>query len=199
MSLTIKDGGGTGNEASVTTAGQVKVIAESHSTQFHHSLENEAAYQVTGDFASINNSTHALIHFKNTSTTKIVIVTYLRMQMLDFAGGAAVPNVATYFSLGFGRTYGSGGTAVTPVNMNRGSGLTADATVYDNNPTLAGTFTEIDRWYVQGEGIEQTYNKEGTIILSQNDTFEIRVTSDHTSGVAHARMSFLQIDPAKLT
>jgi hypothetical protein len=195
MGLQIIDGQGSGNVAGVTSEGLLRVQAQTNPLQFHHSREHGAAYQVQGDFASVNNSTHAVLHLKNTSSTKVVVVTYIRCQFLDYAGGTALPNVATYWDFGLNRTVSSGGTAVTPVNMNAASGNAASVTATDNNPTMGGTFLEFDRYYPSSEADQLTYNKEGALILGQNDTFEIRITSDHTSGVAQARVSFLEYDP----
>ena len=195
MGLMIDDGVGQGYSAKVTKRNQLATYTESASIQHYISANQGQAYQVIGDFATVNNSTHTVLHVKNSDSDRVMVVTYIRVNLLDFAGGTSVPNVATYFDIGFGRTVSSGGTAVTPVNMNRDSGNTASVTATDNNPTMAGTFTEIDRHYVQAEGQEWAYNKEGTVILGLNDTIEIRVTSDHTSGVAYARMSFIMLDP----
>jgi hypothetical protein len=186
--MIIRDAG-NGVGAGVTEDGYIKTIADSHPIQHHASLVHQDAYQILGDFASINNSTENILHIKNSSSTMKFVITYVRVQMLDFAGGTAVPNVATYFVMGKGLTYTSGGTGVTPVNMNFASGKTADLVCYDNDPVLGGSLTEIDRWYVESEGKMMTYNKEGSVILGQNDTFAIQVVSDHTSGVAHARVS----------
>lgn len=191
MSFKLRDGTGSGNEVEVTEANQLSIVGEQHSLQFHHSFHNAAAYQVVGDFTTINNTTHTILHIKNTSTSRVVAVTYVRIQALDLAGGTALPSVNTYFQLGTGTTYASGGTAIIPVNVNFTSGHTADAVVYDNNPTVSGTFIEIDKWFVDIEGNQLIYNKEGSVILGQNDVFEVRVTSDHTSGVAIARVSFV--------
>ena len=195
MALQILDGQGRGYTAGVTQEGLLRVQAQTNAIQFHHSREHGSAYQVQGDFASVNNSTHAVLHLKNTSSTKVVVVTYIRCQFLDYAGGTALPNVATYWDFGLNRTVSSGGTAVTPVNMNATSGNAASVTATDNNPTMGGTFLEFDRYYPSSEADQLTYNKEGTLILGQNDTFEIRITSDHTSGVAQARVSFIEYDP----
>ena len=38
-----------------------------------------------------------------------------------------------------------------------------------------------------------TFNKQGSVIVGQNDTLEIRVVSDHTAGTAYARVTFMMI------
>ncbi len=193
MSFQLEDGWGSGVKGRVSTDGQQLVRAESQELQHYYSFHKEQVYQVQGDFASVNNSTHAVLHLKNDDPDRDMVVSFIRMQLLDYAGGTALPNVATYWDVGFGRTVSSGGAAVTPVNMNRKSGNTASGTFTDNNPTMAGTFVEFDRWYPKEEGQMLVYSKQGSVVLGLNDTLEIRITSDHTSGVAQARVTFMMI------
>lgn len=190
----IRDGGGRGYLAKVTGENQLKTVAESHSLQHHISRTSGEAYQVMGDFASINNSTYTILHLRNTNAIKKVCISYMRIQAVGLTGGSSLPDSGTYFQIGYGRTYSSGGTEVTPVVMNQTSGIASGVTSYDNNPTLAGTFTEFDRWYVEGNGKMMTFNKEGSVILGQNDTLEIRIVSDHTAGTAYARVTFFLLD-----
>jgi hypothetical protein len=75
--------------------------------------------------------------------------------------------------------------------MNQSSGKSAPVTSMDNNPTMTGTFTEVDRWYPETQGLENTYYKDGSIVMGVGESIEIRVTSDHTTGLAYARMSFI--------
>ncbi len=189
MPIQLLDGTGQGNVAKVNDENELEVRAITEPLQSHRSKVFGDSYQVIGDFASLNNSTHTVLHIVNTSTTKSMIVTYMRMQIIGAAGGNF--NANTYFQIGRDRTVSSGGTAVTPVNVNFDSGNTADATCTDNNPTMTGTFLEIDRWYPEGNGKMVTFNKEGSVILGLNDTLEIRCVTDHTSGTAYARVSFI--------
>lgn len=180
--------GGPDRGAAVTFDHQVRTRAEIHSLQFHASFMHNGAYQVIGDFNALNNSTHTLLHIKNNSSDPIAL-TFARMQIINAAGGAF--DDATFFQLGFGTEVASGGTAVTPVQLNRQSNTPLSITATDNNPTMTGTFIEIDRWYPEGNGKEQIYRKLGSIILADNDTMEIRVTTDHTSGLGYARFSLV--------
>jgi len=186
--MLIEDGQGTGYKAHVTNENELSVRAVFESIQRHRS-ENGDAYQVIGDFTAVNNSTFTVLHIKNTHTSKVMYITYIRVQPITLSGGAFSSD--TFFSIGTGRTVGSGGTAVTPVNMNLGSGKTANATCTDNNPTMAGTYTEFDRWYPEGNAKMQVFNKEGAISLSQNDTIEIKFRSNHTDGTVYSRISFV--------
>jgi hypothetical protein len=185
------EGANNSQLADVTDEHQVMVRSESHALQHHASHINKQAYQVIGDFLAINNDTFNLLQICNDNASKDMVITYIRVQALDLAGGTALPAKETYFQLGFNTEYTSGGTEVIPININRGSGNTSDVTCYDNNPTVTGTFLEADRWYVESDGKMMTFNKEGAVIIPPGKTFNIRITSDHTSGIAYARCSFV--------
>jgi len=186
--------GGRGNKyvLEVNQEGQALVKSESLALQHWVALNKNQSYQVVGDFASVNNSTHTILHVKNTDADRVMAISYVRVQLVGTSGGTALPAAATRFELGYGRTYASGGTAVTPVNTTSGAANSAAVTAYDNNPTMAGTFTELDRIYVDNS--QYAFNKEGSLLIPQNQTFEIRVVSDHTAGTAYARITFMMLE-----
>jgi len=197
MSETIRDGGGRGYHAKVTGANQLKTVSESHTLQHHVSRNTGEAYQIIGDFASVSGAgPFTVLHIKNGNNIKKVCVSYIRVEAVGITASTLLPDPDSYFSIGFGRTYASGGTAVTPVVMNRDSGKSSTVTCYDNNPTLAGTFEEFDRWYPDGNGKMMSFNKEGSVILGQNDTLEIRYHSDAaaSAGTVYARVTFFLLD-----
>ena len=188
MSFIIEDGTGTSSKAGVTTEHQVKVQAENHELQHHISWLDGQVYQVLGEITTIAAATETVLHIQNTSSTKLFIVSYIRMQVAGESGGTALSDVATYFELGFGRTYASGGTAQVAVNMNQTSGNVAALTCYDETPVMAGTFTQFDKWY-PGADQMMTYSKHGSIILGFEDTMEIRLVTDHSAGNALCRVT----------
>ena len=194
MAFRIEDGKGRGYISEVNKDLQLQVESKNDHIQHFTSIKKGQAYQVIGDDTTVTNATQTILHLTNDSSTHYMVVTYIRCSAMDLAGGTAIPNASTRFELGFGRSYSSGGTEVTPVNMNKTSGNVAEATAYDNSPTLSGTFVEADRFYPSSDGEEQTYNKEGSIILGKNDTFEIRLVTDHTSGTAYARVTFIMVE-----
>ncbi len=182
-----------GTTVGVSKDNQLKVLAESQSLQHFVSLNEQNTYQVIGT-ATIANATTTVLHIKNDDPDKWLVVTYMRVQTIDAASGTALPSANTYFDIGFDRTVSSGGSAVTPVNMNAASGKVASITATAAGPTMAGTFAEIDRWYCDADAGAQVYKKEGSLILGLTDTLEIRLTSDHTSGTAYARVTFMMIE-----
>lgn len=182
-----------GNTVGVSNNNQLQVTAESKSLQHYISLEEQNTYQVIGT-VTIANATTTVLHLKNDDPDKYMVISYIRAQTIDAASGTALPSAATYFDLGYGRTVTSGGASVTAVNTNALSGKVASITATANGPTMAGSFTELDRWYCDADAGSVGYNKEGSLILGLDNTFEVRLTSDHTSGTAYVRVTFMMID-----
>ena len=189
----LEDGTGKGYQAKVTPDNELKIAGEFRSIQHNASKINEDAYQVIGT-ATLASGTVVGLHVKNNSSTKLLAVTYIRHQIIGQAGGTALPNTSNYYSVRFGRTFSSGGTSTIPVNVNNGSGNTSETTVYYNNPTLAGTASEIDRWYTKAEADMNIFIKEGAVILKQGNTLELSYIGDQTSGTLYTRLSFVMID-----
>lgn len=185
----IEDGTGDRYQAEVDSTHRLKVRSVSEAMQHVISHNDGQAYQVS-DTITLAATTQTALYLKNTSTDKKLVVTYMRVQMIDPAGGTAPPGAGDYFDIGFGRLRTSGGTQLTPVNVHRGSPNEAEVDAYGDAPTMSGTFVEIDRWYVQAEGVMMVWNKEGSVVLDPGQAMEIRITSTNTSGTAYARISF---------
>ena len=193
MAIILQDGKGRGFSAAVTSENQLFVQSENHPHQHHESAVSgqvyQAGYVMTGLSAS---ATTNILHIKNNSATRNLCVTYIRLSNI-LAG--TLPAASANFELGFGMTYASGGSVVTPVQVNRGSGNVADTLVYGNNPTLTGTFERLDYKTIKASGDEATYNKEGSVILTQGKTLTIRINTDTgNTGQAYARVTFMMID-----
>ena len=185
----IVDGIGTGYKAKVGSDNRLRVYSKSASLQHVVSEDNEQAYQVIG-LADLAATTVTVLHLKNLSS-HLLIITYIRHQVVGASGGTSFPNTSNYFQVGMGRTYVSGGSVTTPVNVSAGSGNLAEVTAYQGAPVLTGTFNEIDRWYTKDDGDMNTFNKEGALIIQPNNTMEISYTGDHTSGIIYGRISFV--------
>ena len=179
-----------GTLAGVTPEHQIKSRSESHELQHHVSWLSEEAYQAISVDTGITAATQTLLHVKNTSATKNLVVSFIRFQAITDT--ANKPVVGEYFEMGFGRTVDAGGTPAIPVNMNTLSGKVAEATVTGVDPTMAGTFVPIDRWYNENNN-EHKYDKHGSIVLGLNDTFEIRLVSAG-AGEAVCRVTFMMLD-----
>ena len=196
--LQILDGSGTGQLAHVTREGQIRSMSEIHSLQHHVSRHSGQAFQVIGNSTHTGGSgsdTYTVLHIKNISSSKWLLITYIRLQAILSTTGDS----EDYFSLGFGTEYSLNGGGTTPVNINRQSGNEADVVCkqsLDDDPiTVTGTFTEMDRWYSDGASM-MTFNKEGSVILGHNNTFESRFTTV-LDGTFYTRVTFMYVDPAE--
>ncbi|KKM64707.1 hypothetical protein LCGC14_1498730, partial [marine sediment metagenome] len=149
-------------------------------------------YQIIGDVVPAS-GTNVVLYLENEHNTSNFTITHIRIQALDLSGGKILPSTETYFQFGFGPTYTSGGTDIknNAVNVNRSSANTANITAYDNDPTLTGTFSEIDRWYVTNDESMTTFNKHGSIIIPKNKAFICRFITDNSAGLAYCRSTFM--------
>ena len=186
-----------GTVAGVTKGGQLRVIGENHSLPFHISYAQAGVYQFVAE-ATLTNGTATVWHIKNTDTTRICVLAEMDAQIIDPAGGTAIPSANTYIDIGFNRTYSSGGSALTPVNQNRTVGKVASVDLYEGAPTMAGTFLETQKWFPDAEASRYTFEERDGLILGLNDTLEMRVISDNTSGTCLSHCTFMMIDPLEL-
>ena len=190
MAEQIRDGTGKGFLAKIDGDNRLEVSSKSAALQHVISEEKQLAFQVIGT-ATLANATVVGLHLKNTSSTKNMIITFIRHQILDQAGGMALPNASNYFRIALGRTLSSGGSTATSVNVFQGSGNAAEVTATQGSPTLTGTANEIDRWYTKAEADMNTFNKEGALIIPPNGNVEFSYVGDQTSGTLYVRVSFL--------
>ena len=190
MADIIKDGTGGGYSAKVNSRNRLQVISKSEMLQHLVSKESHGAFQCIGT-ASLSSGTVVALLLKNNSSTKNMIVTYNRHQIIDATGGTAIPNASNYYRISLGRIYDSGGTLVEPVNIYAGSGVLSEVTAYEDNPTLTGTAKESDRWYTKANGDMSLFNKEGSLIIPPNESIELSYVGDQTSGTIYTRLSFV--------
>jgi hypothetical protein len=188
----IKDGKGSGRLAEVDKNQQLRVRSESEPIQHTQALKGNS-YQVIGE-AELQAGVTVGLCIKNESTNKNLVVTYIRHQIIDPAGGTSFPNRQNYYRLVLGRTYVSGGSIQIPINLNTSSGLISQTIAYDNNPVLTGTAKILDKWYTKSEGDMSAFNKEGSIIISPNNSLELSYVGDQTSGLLYTRLSFIMKD-----
>lgn len=191
--MIIESGSGNGRLARVDSGGRLSVAAFNLPFQHVIAKENQATFQVWGT-ANLASGTVTPLHLKNNSSDKILVLTYLRWQLVSPAGGTPIPNVSNYLTFGFGATYTSGGNAATPVNMSSGSSVVSTALAYKNNPTLGGSLQIADRHYPSVDAEMYTYNKEGSTNILAGSTFTAQYVGDHTSGLVYVRASFCEVD-----
>jgi len=182
--MIIKDGTGKGYEAKVNSEGLIGVDAVVNSRQHHNSIEHAQSFQASSTTNIAAAKTDAFVMTNDGNSD--IIVTYIRLMSI----GAAAASSAAYFTIEVGGAYTSGGTAVTPTNMNVGNQKVATASVYSGATALTvdSNYVEIDRNYEANS--MQSYNKDGSIVLTRGASLLITHTGSTAAGVAYARVSF---------
>lgn len=185
-------GAGSSNRQEVSDGGQALTLSEAHSVQMHHSRKRGQAFQVEGFHTITSAGTKTILTVKNKLPASIIGITYIRAQVVGLTtAGTAMPAKATRFEYGNGNQRASSGNAVVAKNLNSKSGNTAIIEAYGDNPTMENTFDRFDTWWVKGNGEEQVWKKEGSIIFGMNDSFTIQLITDFTNGDVRARISFV--------
>ena len=142
-----------------------------------------------------------VLFVQNNDPTRFLVVDRIYCQVAQPA--TVLPLQSTYFSVGFGRTYLSGGATIAAVNENRFTTNVAVATVVNSTGAilgLTGTFTEALRFYPQGGPVfEIVPQGSDGIILTRGNSIEIDFNAGLLgSGVALAVMRFAQILPGHM-
>jgi len=187
----IKDNSGKGYGAQVDVNNRLHTRSISVSQQHAVSDVDEEAYQFISTKA-ITNSEVKLLLIKNTSDTKNLVITQVRLETI----GAAASNASALWKMYLGGDYASGGTAATPVNMKVGSAITASGSFYDATASTivtSGSPLEIDRSYQANTYVE--YNGDGAIVLPKNGVLTISFTGSTVAGTSSARVAFFYDEP----
>lgn len=187
--MKIESGTGNGKYAGVSSGNRLEVNSVTVPLQHEASKSRNKAFQVWGE-ATLAAGTVTPLHITNASTTDTCTVTYIRLQVIDPAGGTALPNASNYYEIGTGQTHSSGGTAKTPINMAVGSTVTSGVVAHAGNPTLANTLNVFDKEYIKAEAEMSRYSKEGALVLLPGEAMTVHMVGDHTSGTVYSRVSF---------
>lgn len=206
MSIQIEDGLGTGELAEIFD-NRLRTFAVQDSLMNHISAEPEhqTVYDAFGTIVIASGVTGVsggvVLFVQNNDPTRFLVVDRIYVQVAQPA--TVLPLTSTYFSVGFGRTFTSGGNVITPVNENRFTTNTAVATTVNSTGAilgLTGTFTEALRFYPQsGPIFEIVPQGSDAIILTRGNSIEVDFNAGLLgSGVALAVMRFAQILPGHM-
>ena len=190
--MIIESGLGNGKLAGVDDDNRLLTAAFNIPFQHLVAKDYQKTFQVWGE-ATLASGTVTPLHIKNNSSDKVYVVTYIRWQVIDPSGGTALPNASNYWQMGFGPTYSSGGSAVTPVNMTSGSNTISSLVAYQGDPTLSGSLTVSDKHYAKAEADMNTYSKEGACLLLPGSTMAAQFVGNHTSGTVYTRISLVEV------
>lgn len=195
MGLTIEDGKGSGQLAQVDD-NRLRATVTSCTLSNHVTLDQTdgGIFTAVGT-ATITGATSFFPMFiQNTDPNFLLVIERIIVEIVGATGGTALPNVGDFFSLLFNTTYTSGGTAITPVILNRTSTKVANANVFNNNPTLGvATALESHRWYPLSNGttFELIRPETDDIVLGRNNTLAVRYTTTNTGGTILTTVKFI--------
>jgi hypothetical protein len=186
---------------------RLRTYAVQDSLMNHISIEedHQTVYDVVGTVIITSGTTGVsggvVIFVQNNDPNRFLVVDRIYVQVAQPA--AVLPIPGTFFTVGFGRTYLSGGTALTAVNENRFTTNTAIATTVNSTGALlglTGTVTEAMRFYPSGGPVfEIVPQGSDSIILTRGNSIEVDFTSGLLgSGTALAVMRFAQILPGHM-
>jgi len=160
--------GPDGKAVIVTPDGRIPTLAANE--PFMHAMaESGLAWSIPFTQTGAANTTdNAVFHFKNTSD-----------ETFDIHGMFCSSAEAGLWSLYTGRTYSSGGTAVSLAQLNTGSGKTQDMTAYyGTGITLAGTATLIAVKRQKADTPFDILSIQQALQISPSNTFEVRFKAD---------------------
>jgi hypothetical protein len=186
--MKIESGTGNGKYAGVSLGNRLETVSVSVPIQHEASKLRQKSFQVWGE-TTLASGTVTPLHITNSSITDTATITFIRWQLIDPAGGTALPSAANYLQIGTGATYSSGGTALSPTNMAIGSSVVSNVTAY-SGPTLSGSVTAFDKEYAKGEAEMRSYSKEGALVILPGESVTVQFVGDHTSGTVYSRISF---------
>jgi hypothetical protein len=180
MGLMIEDGGGSGKNAHVNNEGMLKVSAASASIEHHINHHHGTAYTMSFSQAPTAND-DCILYVKNASDTDMVVEGFYLAVSAACEVYAEINNAG---SLGDATS-----VSQTPVNVNAGSGLTAEGTFELGADLQAGTSTlatgnEVGRGVFTAASNTAWYNFNQDLILPKNkvltlwcDTAGVTVTA----------------------
>jgi hypothetical protein len=147
------------------------------------SRHKRTAYVAQGQTDTLTAAKIPVLYLKNTSSDKDLVFYNIVLQTI--AEAATIPAVGIYWSADINAVC-TGGTAVTPVNLNTGASKAAEVTALQSTPTISTAGTELARVYASADGTLIAPDFGGSIIVAPNGSLTINYTTTGTAGIANA-------------
>lgn len=173
MGLNIEDGMGRGNVAGVSKDNRLMVAAKVNNRGYYVSRDEQRLFNAVFSDASAT-ATNYVAYIKNTSTTRRLVIEFIRVEGV---GGATPPIWRVVTATGTA----TGGTAVTAVNMNRGSAISAEATLLADNIGGFTAGTPLIASVRHPSNDSKQIDFDDTLILGQNDAIAIQYFAGTTA------------------
>lgn len=187
----IKDGTGTSQLARIDDENRLHVSAVTITESAHVSIHEGKAFSIIGTTTITNVEKTIILLINDTTSEDTIAIESLRIGLQGESGKPAT------FKLYVGRrTYSSGGTVITPVNLNVASTNTLDVTTVQDNPTIGGSDSQAQQAFFE---TTTTFDTEfnGNIVLPPSASIRITVTGDSTASgtkTALARILYFVIN-----
>lgn len=166
----IKDGTGAGNIAEVNNQNQLAVEATVY-TDIAFAADQGQAWVVDGQVAMTSGLERTVLIITNSGITQVEIGLAITSVQNNPINSGMVTTIKTYI----GTATGSGGTPKTPVNLNTKFTTLPNVGITTNNPTIAGSDTEITQYYFQMHDINPI-DWASSIVLGQGGSYRVTAT-----------------------
>jgi hypothetical protein len=171
----IKDGSGSSFLAGVTGDNRLQTEAIAVTDYAHSSQENGNAFQSFGTTTITAATEKNVFVLINNSSSPIAIKRFV----ISIQGETGKPvTIKGYIG---SKTYTSGGTTKTPVNLNPSSLEISNVTFVSDNPTLGGSDNQTIELYLESTGVT-IGDQDGMIILGKDNS--TRITCTGAAGAA---------------
>lgn len=204
MGYVIEDGKGSTVKANVFEK-RLRTIDVQCSAMNQQSAENASVFDVGAVYGmSSGNSSYTVLHVTNNDPINMLVVDRIYVQYL-VQSFRPPTGTGSFFAIGIGTVFNSGGAMLTPVNENRESRELANVTVVTGSGLfLGGTFTQINKNWASASisfasPVEMIIQGSDGNILGYLNTMEIQLTNVNIgTGIAMATMRFAMVPPGQI-
>ena len=192
MPDTIRDGRGRGYICGVNNVRRLDTSANTMPRIYYESRDHNAAWGISTPILSITTTGGRILWLKNTSTTKNVVVTGMR---ISYDGGTTNNDNVCEAQVWFGSgTPSANETAGSAGQLNRSSTETFDIDVYywdevGDGMTIASGSAGLNMMVAKGT---EYFPIDGAIILGANDTFSINLKAIEAGEAAIVVRGFVE-------
>lgn len=159
MTISIKDGTGTGNQASVDTLGRIGVEGETNGSFINSALTGNGYFTTTRSVTLTSDTESCLLYIQNTSERDLVIVNSRHYIGASDASGSVLP------SYNIDPTGGTILTGTNGVDYNTGAGVNLNF-----GEQLSKPFTGVIRVGLEGTSVTSALPSV-QVLVPQNDIF----------------------------
>ena len=186
----IKDGTGTGFLARIDLENLLETHSVTTDEYAHESIAHGGSYRILGT-TTITAATEKTVLIVINDSDDLITVDRVTTSIQGESGKPAT--FKTYIGR---RTYTSGGTSVTPINLYANSAKVLDISAYYDNPTLGGSDSQIQQAFMETTTTLDT-QFDSAIVLPPNSSIRITITGDAAAAgtkIAFSRLLYYRID-----